>query len=1130
METTGLSENGSAAPADHRLSSRRSDSTRVLMIAPGVCRCFLFAAIFAAPSGAFARSSTEDGEAFEKKIRPLLIENCMKCHGAEKQKAGLRVDSRKALVEGGESGPALVPGHPDKSLLISAIRQAGELRMPPGRKLRDDQITALERWVAAGAPWPADLTASRNDDARRLHWAFQPVGAPSPPHVRRPEWCRGPLDAFVLARLEAAGLEPSPPADRRTLIRRASYDLTGLPPTPEEVDGFVADPDPNAFARVVDRLLASEQHGEQWARHWLDVARYSDTKGYVYGREERFFVQAPAYRDWVVKAFNEDMPYDRFLQLQVAADQVAPGDRSALAAMGFLTMGRRFLGVTRDIIDDRIDVLTRGTMGLTVGCARCHDHKFDPIPTADYYSLYGVFQNCVERMEPIADLGPTDASTEAFRVELDKRREALRSGLATSRAEASRRVRERVTDYLMAQRDLKAFPEEGFDVVVGKGDVVPAFVRRWKTYLDASSKVDDPIFRPWRKYAELRDDEFASRVVEETRKLHLTGLNARVAEAFAEPPASIREVAERYGKLFAKVDWLWQMLDKSYAGQIPPDAAFKSLQEVLYGPHSPCVVPDEAIVSIEWFFDTDTIVAMWKLQGDVDRWLIQSPMAPPHAVALVDRNEIREARIFRRGNPANPGDEVSRHFLNVIAGPDPKPFSQGSGRLELARAITDPANPLTARVWVNRVWLHHFGSGLVRTPSDFGLRAEPPSHPELLDWLARRLVDEGWSTKALHRMILLSSTYQQRSDAPVDSRRREQTLRDDPENRLLWRMNPRRLTFEEARDTLLAASGELDRRVGGRAAELFPSGGTNVRRTLYGLVDRQFLSSVLRIFDFANPDLHIPLRSETTVPQQALFALNHPFLAGRAKALAARVGGADPSETIRQLYRAAYQREPTAPQIRAALAFLDSATQETRPTPAPETLAWSYGYGAVDAGSGRVKDFKPLPHFNGSAWGGGPKWPDSKLGWVQLTAQGGHPGNDLQHAAIRRWTAPGKASVSIRSTAIHEVAVVDGIRCWVVSSRQGVLKSAEVRNAKSEFNIDAVEVEAGDTIDFVVDIRAELNSDQYLWAPKISDLGPEAISNWDATRDFVGPKEPRLTPLEQLAQVLLMANELMFVD
>ncbi len=1094
--------------------------------------CFAVATAFVASSGALARPSTGDAEAFEREIRPLLVENCRKCHGADKQKGGLRIDSRKALIEGGETGPAVVPGRSDKSVLIDAVRQRGELKMPPGRKLRDEQIAALERWVAAGAPWPAEApVADKVDEARRRHWAFRPVAAPDPPPVRRGDWCRTPIDAFVLARLEAAGLEPSPPADRRTLIRRVSYDLTGLPPAPEEVDAFVADPDPDAFAAVVDRLLASPHHGEQWARHWLDVARYSDTKGYVYAREERFFVGAPAYRDWVVRAFNDDMPYDRFLLNQVAADRVAPGDRSALAAMGFLTIGRRFLGVTHDIIDDRIDVVTRGTMGLTVGCARCHDHKFDPIPTSDYYSLYGVFQNCTERTEPVADPVGTDDRSRAFRKELDRRSEALRAGLASGRAEASRRVRERLADYLMAQRNPEAFPQEGFDVILGKADLIPAFVRRWKNYLDASAKADDPVFRPWRRFAGLRDDEFAGRAAGLTRDLKESpGLNPLVARAFAEPPASIREVAARYGKLLAEVDRRVQESRRIAASEALPDADTEALRQVFYGPRSPCVVPDEGIVSTEMFFDTDTVVALWKLQGDVDRWLVKSPAAPPYAVALVDRAEIREPRVFRRGNPANRGDEVSRHFLTAIAGPDPKPFTIGSGRLELARAIVDPANPLTARVWVNRVWMHHFGAGLVRTPSDFGLRAEPPSHPELLDWLADRLIKEGWSTKALHRMILLSAAYQQRSDAPGDTRMREQALRVDPANHLLWRMNPRRLTFEEARDTALVASGELNRRVGGRAEELFPGGATNSRRTLYGLVDRQFLPSVLRVFDFANPDLHIPMRSETTVPQQALFALNHPFLAGRARALAARVRDAGPEAAVRRLYRATYQREPTASQVRAALSFLDGASEEPTPTPARETLAWSYGFGSVDPCTARVAHYRPLPHFNGSAWGGGPQWPDPALGWVQLTARGGHAGNDLQHAAIRRWTAPRDATLAIRSTATHEVAAGDGIRCWIVSSLRGVLKSATVHDAKVRLDVGPIEVEAGETIDFVVDFREGLNSDQYLWAPEIREVGPGPDTTWDAARDFVGPAVLRLSPIEQLAQVLLMANELMFVD
>jgi mono/diheme cytochrome c family protein len=1089
----------------------------------------LLAALFFVGVPASARSAADDAEAFEKEVRPILLEQCAKCHGAEKQKGGLRVDSRSALLEGGETGPAIEPGHPEQSLLIAAVRQRGELKMPPKGRLRDEQVAALERWVAAGAPWPDSArVVDKSEEARRRHWAFQPVKAPSPPPVRRRDWCLTPIDAFVLARLEKVGIEPSPPADRRTLIRRATFDLTGLPPTPEEVDAFVADPDPDAFARVVDRLLASPHYGEHWARHWLDVARYSDTKGYVYAREERFFVQAPAYRDWVVKAFNEELPYDQFLRLQLAADQLAPGDRSALAAMGFLTLGRRFLGVTHDIIDDRIDVVTRGTMALTVACARCHDHKYDPIKQADYYGLYGVFQNSTERMEPIGDV---DAAPGAFRDELAKRHKALRDSLESSRAEASKRAQGRVADYLLAQRNLQAIPPEGFDVILGKNDLNPAFVRRWTAFLADAARADDPIFRPWRRFAALRDDEFSAHAAEVTRELLQSGptpLNRHVARAFAQPPTTIREVADRYGELFAGVDRLLDAGGRLSCPETFPDVDALALRAVLRGPHAPCTMPDESIVSTEGFFDTPTVENLWKLQGDVERWIVQSPAAPPYAVALVDRDELREPRLFRRGNPTNPGEEVPRRFLPAIAGPDPKPFSIGSGRLELARAIVDPANPLTARVWVNRVWMHHFGAGLVRTPSDFGLRAEAPSHPELLDWLARRLVDEGWSTKALHRLILLSAAYQQNSEAPDDPAKLRRVLRDDPENRLLWRMNPRRLTFEEARDALLAASGGLDRRMGGRAAELFPGGGTNLRRTIYGLVDRQFLPGVLRVFDFANPDLHVASRTETTVPQQALFALNHPFLAGQAKELAARCRDDDPSSAVRRMYRLVYQRPPTESQLAAALAFLDSTP--AGPPPARETLAWSYGFGAVDPGAGRVSGFRPLPHFDGSAWGGGPQWPDPALGWVRLTAKGGHAGNDLQHAAIRRWTAPKPGVVSIGSTAIHETDAGDGIRCWVVSSRRGVLASHALHNAQVAMNLDAIKVEADESIDFVVDLRESLNSDEFLWAPTIRMLGSDPEPTWDAARDFAGPVSPQLSPREQLAQVLLMANEFMFVD
>ncbi|MDZ4687353.1 MAG: PSD1 and planctomycete cytochrome C domain-containing protein [Planctomycetaceae bacterium] len=1089
-------------------------------------------------------------EFFEREVRPLLADKCGKCHGAAKQWSGLRLDSRAAMLKGGEHGPAIVPGRPEESRLIEAVRQTGDVQMPPDGKLTDAQIAALERWIKLGAPWPDSPLVAESDRARiaRTHWAFHPVQQAAPPSLPDESWSRTPVDQFVLSRLSAMGLAPSPPADRRALIRRVTYDLTGLPPMPADVDAFVHDPDPEAYAKLVERLLDSPQYGEQQARHWLDVARYSDTKGYVYGREERVWVHAPMYRDWVVQAFNRDLPYDRFLLLQIAADKATPDDRTAWAAMGFLTLGRRFLGVTHDIIDDRIDVVTRGTMGLTVACARCHDHKYDPIPTADYYSLYGVFLNSTERLLPVAEPTGRDDAYAAFEKELDARQTKLRQTTATKRREAADRVRQRVTDYLVAQTELDKYPEEGFDQVLAATDVIPTFVRRWEAHILAASKTGDPFFAPWHRLAQLSAEEFSQRAPEIIAELAaMEAVPSRLRQALSPPPMSMREVAERYGRVLADVEREWQMqLAAAVDANLPEpvalaDAESEALRQMLYGPASPCLVPDEAVVSTESWFDSNSLTELWKLQGEVDRWLIQSPLAPPHSVALVDRALIRPAYIFRRGNPKTRGDEVAMHFPSVVAGANPPPFATGSGRLELARAIIDPANPLTARVWVNRVWQHHFGNGLVATPSDFGVRAETPSHPELLDWLAAQLVQSGWSTKALHRLIVLSNAYQQRSDGPSDAAVRQRSLLVDPDNRLLWRMSPRRLSFEEFRDTLLATTGRLDPRPGGRATDLFAGNGVaNRRRTLYGLVDRQFLPTTLRMFDFANPDLHTPLRSETTVPQQALFALNHPLMAEHAKSLVTQTRLADtddPAEKLRRLYRSVYQREPTDRQTAQALAFIAAEVSEPESTPRVESLAWQYGYGELDDATKQLKGFARLPYFTGAAWQGAAQWPGGGLGWLQLTAQGGHTGDDLKHSVVRRWTAPRSGTYSVTSTAIHEVAAGDGVRCYIVSSRDGLLKSTALHNRKEAMNVDAVTLQAGDTLDFVVDLNANLNSEQHLWAPVITEsasstTGSDATPSgrWDAERDFAGPAPVLLTRWEQLAQVLLASNELMFVD
>ncbi|WP_395743723.1 DUF1549 and DUF1553 domain-containing protein [Prosthecobacter sp.] len=852
------------------------------------------------------------------------------------------------------------------------------------------------------------------------HWAFQPL---------KPVKGAG-VDEFIQAKLKEEGLKSAPRADARTLIRRASFDLTGLAPTAEETEAFIRDTSPDAYPRLIERLLSSPHYGEQWARHWLDVARYSDTKGYVYAREEKNWVHATPYRDWVVRALNADLPYDRFLLLQLAADQVVPAKSPDLAAMGFLTLGRRFLGVSHDIIDDRIDVVMRGTQALTVACARCHDHKFDPIPTRDYYSLYGVFQSSAEALVPCA------ASADEKLAELVKKNRDL---MTKRREEQMARTRARAADYQKALTELDKYPEQGFDQIIDEKDINPFIVHRWKAWVEAHPG------------------------------LELT-------------------------------------------------------EEALKKEDSPAYVPDEHIANNEMYFPTGIITELWKAQGEVDRHLLKTTAAPAHATVLVDRALPSTPRVLLRGNPLTKGDAVPRQYLSLFGGQ--RPFTKGSGRLELAQAITDPRNPLTARVMVNRLWQHHFGRGLVSTPSDFGKQGGTPSHPELLDWLAQRFMDSGWSLKAMHRLLMLSQTYQQSSQTS-DAR--------DPDNRLLSRMSPHRLSFEEARDAWLTAAGQMNLKVGGRPEALF--GASNKRRTLYTLVDRENVPAVMRTFDFANPDLSIPQRSETSVPQQALFGMNHPFVVQQARALV-RDAAAGPSGAARihWIYGRLFQRRATQDEVEAGLRFVG----EEPATLAVETdhsKSWQYGYGEWDESAGRVKDFKALPHFTGSAWQGADAWPNPELGWAQLTAAGGHPGNDRKHAVVRRWSAPASGTYDIQSVLVHEPEAGDGIRGFMSHSRLGKLRDTRLRASKADLSLSAIEFQSGDTLDFIVDIADGLNSDQFLWSPKIvpstqatGSGGDTPQETWDAGKDFYAQPRLQLNAWEQLVQVLMLSNEFMFVD
>jgi hypothetical protein len=871
----------------------------------------------AAETAVPAPASPDGIEFFEKHVRPVLVDTCYKCHSAqsEKLKGGLHVDSREGLLKGGKTGPAVVPGDLDKSLLIKAVRYTDDdLQMPPKEQLSKEQVAALETWVKMGAPDPRTTapvkTASKAEptvltlaDSKNF-WSFKkPVQATIPP-----TWSGSPIDYFLTQKLQPAGLDMAPRADKRTLIRRATFDLTGLQPTVEEIAAFEADNSPDAFEKVLDRLLASPAYGQRWARHWLDLARYADTKGYVF-QEERRYPYAYTYRDWVVSALNADMPYDQFLINQIAADRVVAKDPSAdkknLAAMGFLTLGRRFLNAQPDIIDDRLDVVTRGTMALTVACARCHDHKFDPIPTADYYSLYGVFASSVEpkgNALPLLDTGDAanNPQRQAYEKELAAREAAIQKfkeerldkAITPLKSAAS------IQAYLLAT----AAPQGTRDAKLNR-----FALRRWRNYLEGTSK--DPAFAPWHKIVAIPEKDFATKAPEVLKPL-LTDAKTPPAlvKAFADkPPANLAAAAAVYAEF---------------------------LESEIHNPQS--AIANSAnfptnltIANVESVFSGEDRSAYNALLQKRDAVSATHPGAPARAMVLVDAPSPVTPVIFKRGNAGMPGAQVPRQFLACIAGDNRKPFTDGSGRLELAQSIASRDNPLTARVFVNRVWAQHFGKGIVRTPSDFGVRGERPTHPELLDYLAVQFMNDGWSIKKLHKSIMLSAAYQQSSTAS------DKALQSDADNRLLSHQNRQRLDFEAMRDALLFAAGQLDTTVGGKAVDLLTQPFTH-RRTIYGFVDRQNLPNMFRSFDFASPDQHAPRRFTNTVPQQALFMMNSPFVVEQARALAKRAAECpSPTDRVKALYRATLARDPSPDEIELALNYIESESTPAAPTTAP---------------------------------------------------------------------------------------------------------------------------------------------------------------------------------------------------
>jgi hypothetical protein len=753
-------------------------------------------------------------EFFEKEIRPLLVERCYKCHGTGKVRGGLRLLSRDLVLAGGDRGPAAVPGKPEESLLIAAVRRHGELKMPPTDVLPQGQVDRLTRWVALGLPWttavaqrpPTSGGEPAAHSGSKTWWAFQPVRNVARPEVRDTAWPRSEIDRFILSELEAHGLAPARAADRRTLLRRATFDLTGLPPSPQEIDAFLADRAPDAFAHVVDRLLASPAYGERWARHWLDVVRYTD---YFYPdpnahpRAALFeLFEAWRYRDWVVAALNGDLPYDRFIVHQLAGDLEGspsgePFEPDRLVATGFLALSvfdngdADKLKIVTDIVDDQIDVVGKAFLGLTLACARCHDHKFDPVSQRDYYGLAGIFHST----RILAEVGAVGDHTVALRVPL----------------------------------------------------VPPSYLKRRDSQLTHIAAIDS--------------------IAVGLRTLRSTFVGTAAGQGSGGAIA--------IGSL-----WCRACLDGGLGR-----------------------------------------VLGWR--GRLEKELLPEP---PRALVAQDGGTpggmfpgIQDVPLHVRGSYTRLGPVIPRHLPEFL-GERPAPIRRGSGRLELARWIARPENPLTARVLVNRVWQHHFGRGLVSTASNFGRLGEPPSHPGLLDWLADQCVRDGWSIKRLHRRILLSAVYQQSGESGALA------LRQDPENRWLARMSPRRLEAEAIRDSMLAVSGWLDRTSGGPATGDL----ARPRRSLYVQTVRQDRGNFSSLFDAANPEQSVESRSVSTVAPQALFLINGALVQAQAVRLARRLIEAGPANDPARLdraYRLLFGRPPLPLEVEIARSFLARARE-----------------------------------------------------------------------------------------------------------------------------------------------------------------------------------------------------------
>jgi len=1009
----------------------------------------------------------QDADLFEKTVRPLLVDRCIECHSEEsgKRKGNLVVDTAEGLLRGGDNGPAVVPGQVEKSLLLKAVRYADpDLKMPPksANRLTRDQVGALEEWIRQGAAMPRvepKRTLAESEWEARKKWVFAPPREPAVPSIAG---VRG-IDAFLLQKLRANGLPFAPPADKRVLLRRASYDLLGLPPTPEETEAFVADETPEAFSKVVERMLASPRYGERWGRHWLDLVRYCDEVDDIW-----------RYRDWIIQSFNRDLPYDRFILHQIMGDLLPPPNGSDVDADGIVATGVLTLGpwgginkkkMLADIADDQIDLVGRTFLGLTLACARCHDHKYDPISTKDYYGLAGIFlsshiltgksyaaHGSHRQKIPLISSAEIDArdrageplrQAEAKLAAIEERefaafaRTLLRdSARYLTAAWKSRKGAAVPADLAGLRKDviqqwseyLSVPPDGAYPLLtsaVPEFDTTPR-IQAWKVPLarspwfavnttDQDVHVDSFILPPrsaacspggavaWRSpirgkvriEGALEDADAGGVGVEflldlaapeGTRELQrgtvpnngkrrfdpsadvevrpgdvlllqlhskeahydttVIDLTIRAADGSAwwtladdvvnsllkgnphgawsfhdltgsRRPRKLPSVDAALAALYRA-----SSIEDAELGICEFEAAEEALLRELTGPRSPFRTKERKELPRE---SQDRIAAA---AAEVEALRKTAPAPVPTACGIQEGGVryslypgIQDVAVHLKGSTTAFGDIVPRRIPSALAGPDGPAIRDGSGRRELARWLASPENPLTARVMVNRIWQYHFGEGLVRTSSNFGKLGEPATHPELLDWLARRFIESGWSIKAMHRLILASAAWRQSCVAAPEA------LRVDPDNRLWSRFLRRRLEAEELRDSLLAVSGGLDLRTGGQADK----NPASLRRMLYMEAKRSSRSSFDVAFDAANPSAIVARRTSSMVAPQALYLMNDPWVLDRIRQLARRAASEDVDSRIRSAYRLIHGRASGADELELGREFLSRGLSTAGP-------------------------------------------------------------------------------------------------------------------------------------------------------------------------------------------------------